>query len=281
MTPTSPNTPILQLVLRADRSPQEKHPGERSGIAHAGSNRQEHRTQLPPAQNQKQCCHHPAAHHRRPRGADGAECRHTQVAVDQHPVEPCVHQIGDEHRDDDRAKPAHRLKALAKHDEGKEAEGTWNGHSAVRPGDRHNLGRLIGPGQHALGGQEHRGGGETEQRRENHPALHSTRRGLVITGADRLSHHGIERHEHAHAEDGDAEEVQVTQCHRRQGLSIEVPDHDGVDHSHRHHADLYHDHRQAEPEQDSHVGGARENAGREGQEMRGEKGRAPRGEAEE
>ena len=193
------------------------------------------------------------------------------MAVDQHPVEPCVHQIGDEHRDDDRAKPAHRLKALPKYDEGEKAEGTWNGHSTVCPGDRHNLGRLIGPGQHALRGQQHGGGRKTEQRRENHPPLDAARYGLVVTGTDRLSHHGIERHEHAHAEDGDAEEVQVTQCHRRQGLSIEVPDHDGVDHSHRHHADLYHHHRQAESEQGSHVGGARENAGGEGQGWSGER----------
>jgi hypothetical protein len=87
----------------------------------------------------------------------------------------------------------------------------------------------------------------------------------VIAGANRLSHDRIQRHEHAHPKNRHTEEVEIAQRDRGQGLGIEVSHHDGVHHTHGHHTDLHHNDWQAEAEEDSHVGGARENAGSEGQ----------------
>ena len=114
---------VLQLMLRTDRGPEQKHPGEGAGIADAGSNGKEHRAQLTPAQGQKQSRHDPAAHRRGPGGAHCPEARHAKVAVDQDPVESRVDEVGDQDRSDDRTKPPEGLQALPKYDEGEEAEG--------------------------------------------------------------------------------------------------------------------------------------------------------------
>ncbi len=70
----------------------------------------------------------------------------------------------------------------------------------------------------------------------------------MVAGANRLSHDRVERHEHAHPENGYAEEVEIPQSDGGEGLGIEVSHHDGVHHTHGHHTHLHHNDRQAEPE---------------------------------
>ena len=97
----------------------------------------------------------------------------------------------------------------------------------------------------------------------------------MVASANRLGHDGVERHEHAHPENGHTEEVEIPQCDSGEGLGVEVSHHDGVHHTHGHHTHLHHNDRQAEPKQGSHVGGAREKAGGEGHGWSGDRTDAP------
>jgi hypothetical protein len=90
------------------------------------------------------------------------------------------------------------------------------------------------------------------------PALHASRNALVVAGAHGLGHHGIEREERAHAEDGGGEEVQVAKRDARERRRRKAPHHDGVHDTHQHESDLHPDHGKGEHEQCPAVGERRE-----------------------
>ena len=205
------------------------------------------------------------------------------MAIDEHPVEPRVHQVGDENRRDDGAGSAQRLQALAKDDEEEKRQHARGEAHRVGRGERDHLRGLVGPAEHRARREEDGNGRDGQQRSQDEPTLDAARDAGLIVRANRLGDHRIEHHQRAHAEDADAEEIEVTQrdcreAHRRAAPG-EVPDHDGVHDPHEHHADLDRHHGDGEPDHAAQLALPGEHpaeAGRSCHGIRAERSVAPR-----
>ena len=68
--------------------------------------------------------------------------------------------------------------------------------------------------------------------------LHTARHRVGVLRSNRLGDHGIEGEQHTHAEDRHTEEVKIAYGDRCEVRGRYPTDHDRVDRSHRHHADL-------------------------------------------
>ncbi len=215
------------------------------------------RMQRPPAEREHQHGHEPAAHGRRPRGADHAHRRKTEVAVDPRVVQRDVDEIRDDDRDDDRQHAVVRLQRLAQHDEHVERPHRQRVavHVARRIGN--HLGRLVDELEHGPHGQAARA-----------RSARSTR----ATARDRAASRGARRARRARrapAQRSDRARTarpcrrsrsrRNTCCRARPTRAPRATPahHDGVDDAHQHRADLNQHERTREAQQRAKVGAGR------------------------
>ena len=78
-----------------------------------------------------------------------------------------------------------------------------------------------------------------------------------ITGPERLRDHGVKRHQRAHAEDGDVEEVEIAQCHTGERVRREAPDHQRIHEPHDLQANLHDHDRRGDGQHLAQLGGGR------------------------
>ena len=210
----------------------------------------------------------PAAYGRGPGGAEHAHWGHRAAAVDEQPVEPPVHEIGDDDGDDDRRGPAQRLQALAEDDEEEERQDPGCEAPDVHRRERHDLGGLVGQSEHRAGQQKHRDRRHRQDERQEDSPLNAACDGGLVFRAHRLGDHGVEHHQRAHPEDADAEEVKVSEGdggEADRGPAVaEVAYHHRVHYAHQHHPDLDDDDRHGEAQHGTQLGRAGGGAGRPG-----------------
>jgi hypothetical protein len=203
----------LQHVLRADGRAEPQHAHERRGHERVRAPRAQVAAEHRPADRDQARGHQRAARRGRPRRAHAPERRRAERAVDQHPVEHHVGDVGDRDHGDDRRHAADGLHRLPQHDEEQEGQDPRDRRARVR-------GRL---GMSSGGWPSHRAPGSTAgiatptttPRPTASARPRCTARAMACSSPapTACATDRVERHERAHAECHAAEEVDVAERH--------------------------------------------------------------------
>ena len=132
----------LERLLCADGRAHAQQPHQRPEQERFAAERPQRRPEQRPSDPHEHEHHEPSGKARRPPGANRTELRSTQVSVHEDPVEEDVHDIGDAHRPQQRTNLAHRLQALAQHDEPVERIDSEDRRQGVCGRDGHDVRRL-------------------------------------------------------------------------------------------------------------------------------------------
>jgi len=213
--PDQSEAPVLELELHTDRQAEAEHTDERLTSEHVTAQWAEIRSEHGPAEGRHPDRHEEAAHAGRPTCADSAQSGRAPVAIDQDPVQQNVGPVSDDDCRDDRCDTAKRLQRLAEHEVYVERQDPREGCAGVARGDLRDVWGLAKQGKDRLDGKEAESGNDRQPRGEEEPALHAPRDPLGVRRPYGLRDHGVEREEHAEAEDRHADEIQTSECDAR------------------------------------------------------------------
>ena len=238
--------PHLEHLLESDRRADREHARKRAEAERVGPEHRQVRPQGRPGQCQQRAEHPPSAHHGGDRATLHAQCRRPQVSVDEHPVERHVEHIRGENGGHDRRQPAHRLQALAQHDEHQERQDARDRDVHVRRRVGNDLRWLPGPADHPRGRCHEQCARHGQAQAQHEPPLDAPFHRPFVVCPHGLGNDGIEREQRPHREHDHVEEIDIPQRHGRQRARRDVPDHDRVDYPHPHHSHLHQDDRDGE-----------------------------------
>mmetsp|Transcript_39051 Transcript_39051/g.125544 ORF Transcript_39051/g.125544 Transcript_39051/m.125544 type:complete len:373 (+) Transcript_39051:761-1879(+) len=195
--------------------------------------------------------HQPTAQHRRPARAQRTKSRNPKPrhAPDQRKIEEYVHQVGDEHAENNRAEHPNGLEGLPQDDE---CQGWQHGedlHDGVVGGQRKQRCRLPQRSQARPAHEQHR--------RQNHRVGHGEHKAIhqggadavIVPGTGRLADHAVEGHEEALPQHHPKQLPPISECDACQGVRADSAHHHRVHSPHGHHAQLHDANGQREPRQ--------------------------------
>jgi hypothetical protein len=245
--------PDLQLQLSAHRYAQAQHPAQRTGPEDFPAGGPQVGAEAWQRKDHQDPQHGPSADRGRPARAHRPEGRKAQVAEDQHPVQSDVHQVGQHDGDHDGPHQVHGLERLSEDDERQKGQDPGRGGVHVAGGHGDHVGRLPEQHHQRLHQEQRHQAQHGQHQGQDQTSLDGAGNGRMVPGAHRLGYHGVQGEQHAHAEDGHGEEVDVAEGHRGQSRGRHASYHQRVHHPHHHEANLDRHDGQGEPGQRSEL----------------------------